>query len=192
MSDFQDEQGLGELPADLSEQNIAYVLPTNPASDVRGGQSQSGVLGLDVPNAGNSAVQFIFDSRPISAFDAVLLGGSNNPANPISYTVPADKILLIKRLEYVCYVAGTGAASLVSNFYITVDGVVVPAVVLIPGPSAYSSQLQTDMFLVVGSSQTVSFYYSPSTAGAELALKIYGNMLVNNGSPAYLQAAGAL
>lgn len=109
MADFQDEQdgrGLGQLPPDLFEQvERAYVSPADSAVAQGVG---AGFTGKGMPGY-NLDVRSVFDSRPVNAKDfdfsvsvyaySDLL--SDTSLYSFTFTVPADKIMILREFRYL-------------------------------------------------------------------------------------------
>jgi len=191
MSDFQDEQGLGELPDDLSAQSLrSYVLPSSPTSDLTTPQNQTGVLGMNIPQNKTGAMQFIFESRPLFCEDFIFIAGLNLGSynvESMSYTVPNSKILIIREYEYVA-VDVNGLPIQPTLFSISLNGVGYQNLSA-AGIRNFSAQDKKKCFIVVDSGATVSFNFSASATN-RINFSMTGNLMQSNGEIGYLQAAG--
>jgi len=112
MSDFQDEQGLGELPADLQNQYLQQFAPTP------GGQAATLSIPASPPSnlTGDSpkypvSVDSVFQTLPINAVDFVLNGGENIASDQVTssgiagvstllYTTDSSHVDVIKKLKW--------------------------------------------------------------------------------------------
>jgi len=206
MSDFQDEQGLGELPSDLSlSEKTAYILPSIPSADISPAQPQNGVVGIGIPNNAQDLVKFVFDSRPLFGEDFIFYGHYNDtdtpPLRTISFKVPDSQLLIIRSYEYVASIIGGNGflipANLLIDFNITIDGV--PYKNIVNGDnsllnlSTYPPQDKRDCFIIVppGSTVNVVFSFDLSFNSYQAGICLRGNLLLSNGNTPIQQAAGA-
>lgn len=109
MSDFQDEQELGELPADLYSQYVEQFKPSYvPVSGVSAVPPQN--LSSDSPKY-PVKVNSVFQTLPINAVDFLVTGGEiiDNSALPSSgipgvvtllYTTDSSHVDVIKKLKW--------------------------------------------------------------------------------------------
>jgi len=109
MSDFQDEQGLGELPADLYAQYVERFKPNSSPI--------SGVAALAPPNLSSDSPKYpvsvdsVFSTLPVNAVDFVLNGGEHIASDQATvagvagvstllYTTDSSHIDVIKKLKW--------------------------------------------------------------------------------------------
>ena len=109
MSDFQDEQGLGELPADLYAQYVEQFKPnSSPISGVAASAPPN--LSSDSPKYPVS-VDSVFSTLPVNAVDFVLNGGEHIASDQATvagvagvstllYTTDSSHIDVIKKLKW--------------------------------------------------------------------------------------------
>ena len=196
MSDFQDEQGLGELPSDLSlSEKTAYILPSIPSADISPAQPQNEVTGLNIPNSGNDLVKFVYDTRPMFGVDLNAYSDLTAIPGSIKYTVPDGKILIVRSFNYMAVnIGGNVVTPQPVGLTISIDGVVydgfIPDLSGIAGIAPLSPQLNVDCFIIVDSNQTIAFNFVSQNAN-DISFHLRGNLLLSNGTPAYMQAAGA-
>lgn len=103
MSDFQDEQGLGELPADLYAQ---YMEQFKPSSAPISGVAASAPAGLssDSPKYPVS-VDSVFQTLPVNAVDFVLsergtVDSSGGGITFLQYTTDSSHVDVLKKLKW--------------------------------------------------------------------------------------------